>query len=266
MITKKYYKLIRVSYADEGYFCITNVSNSIGTVSIGTVGSINYEYSTDGVTWTSYTGGTDINVDPNSNIYWRYAGSGSKINDKTFNLGFDCYASGNLMSLFSKTDFASYTGDWTANGLFLDQTHLLKADFNFGSQTEFNKFNQCNSLFSGCINLTSIPDFSGFTAINNASGSVTQIFDNAFKNCQSLVVGANFSSITSWPRDAGEMSNIYNGCTALRTVFLPNIENFGNYRLYSWSAGMPTGVNGVIYKNANATVSGVPAGWTTQNY
>ena len=291
MITNKYYKLIRVSYADEGYFCLTNVGNGVGTVSIGTAGSINYEYSTDGVTWTSYTGGTEINVDPKSNIYWRYAGSGNNISGKTFNLGFDCYASGNLMSLYSKDNFNAYTGDWGAKQLFYNQTHLLRANFSLGAATTIGA-EDMHRAFYGCQNLTEGPDFSHITTIE--TGQTPPYYgglQEAFYDCRALCVTPDFSSLTSVGRNA--FNNAFYQCFGLTST--PNFTNvtsvsatgFLDAFFYcrnlttayaptiTWDTGKMAGwlnyvlASGTLYADSSiastiptSNPSGCPSGWT----
>ena len=223
MITKKYYKLIRVSYADEGYFCLTNVSNSVGNVKLnknsGT--DANYEYSTDGATWNAYTVSSDVQVDPNSNIYWRYAGSGDNINGNyTFVFDFDCNASGNLMSMFSKTDFASYTGNWRASELFRNQTHLLRADFNLGGVTDIPGF-ALQNIFMGCTSLTAVPDLSKITTVGDYG------MNTMFSGCTALATPPDLSSVTTVGNDG--MNTMFSGCTALATPpDLSSVTTVGN--------------------------------------
>lgn len=75
MITKKYYKLVKVSYADSDYFRITNVDTTAGTLTIGAGGNLdkNLEYSTDGVNWTTAASNAPFSlaVPAGSNVYMR---------------------------------------------------------------------------------------------------------------------------------------------------------------------------------------------------
>lgn len=255
MITKKYYKLIRVSYADEGYFCLTNVSNSIGNVKIdlklsGGQYGCNYEYSTDGVTWNAYTVGNNVQVDPNSNIYWRYAGSGNNIGSYApngspygFFFDFDCYASGNLMSLYAKTDFANYTGNWCAYMCFKNQTHLLRADFNLGRNTTVGDYGMTN-MFDGCTNLTTSPDLSSITSITGtqeSSGGMREVF----RNCTSLTSAPDLSNLTSIGKSG--FSRAFDSCTSLTTA--PDFTNLtssgerGLYYAFNNCTSLTTGAN-----------------------
>lgn len=269
MITKKYYKLIRVSYADEGYFCITNVSNTIGNVNINTVASStsnnpNYEYSTDGVTWNTYNvKGTNVQVDPNSNIYWRYAGSGTKVGNTSnyyfgFYVDFDCYISGNLMSLYSKTDFANYTGTWNAYYLFYNQTHVLKAEFNLGTVTTIPE-DGFRNMFNGCTGLTTGPDLSSITSIGkNGMGSM-------YSGCSALTTAPNLINVTS--AGSGAVLALFNGCSSLTTAYAPTITWDGFSTSYNWLSGVAA--SGTLYADSSIAssiptnnASGCPSGWT----
>lgn len=265
MITKKYYKLIRVSYADEGYFCLTNVGNSVGTVKIdnpsGSSGGAqpNCEYSTDGVTWNSYTTrGIEINVDPNSNIYWRYAGSGGTLGDSNvFYFDFDCYASGNLMSLYEKTNFASYTGNWDASRLFENQTHLLRADFNLGAQTTIPQ-RGLYGIFHGCTSLTTAPDLSNITTLENYA------MGNMFTGCASLTTSPHLENITT--AGYGSLFYTFQGCSLLNTIYAPTITQ--NQDVTSgWVFNVAASGNFYVYSNVadswtTSSNDGIPYGWT----
>lgn len=265
MITKKYYKLIRVSYADEGYFCLTNVGNSIGTVKIdkwwetpnSNTSPAVLEYSTDGVNWTTYTGGNGgdavaINVDPNSNIYWRCkAGQLAFYRSRSqFIFDFDCVASGNLMSLFTDSNFASYTGNWAASNLFCNQTHLLRADFNFGAQTTvycydnistYKRNDGIDSMFSGCTNLVSAPNLGNLVNSSSTSDSAQQYY-------------------------TGSMNNLFRNCSSLNTIYAPNMTYDSSF-VYNWVDGVAASGNFFIDSSVadswtTYSTSGIPTGWT----
>ena len=258
MITKKYYKLIRVSHADEGYFYIKNVSNEIGEFNINNYSSNGtLEYSLDGVNWTSYdlTTKPSVNVNPNSNIYLRGTNFKNNKSGSVINFTKDYTVGGNFMSLSNYATMSSVTTIDSNNYIqyvFYQQTHLVSAaDLNFGNVTTIGT-QGFYGVFQSCSYLITPPDFSNVTSIGSQGlnevfkscsslitppdfSSVTSIGDNglysAFSNCSSLTTGPDLSSVTSIGNNG--LNNTFSNCSSLTTgPDLSNVTSIGTYCLY----------------------------------
>ena len=300
MITKKYYKLIRVSHADSEYFRITNVSNEIGEFSLyDTYFSGTLEYSTDGVTWETYNISTkpSVSVNPNANIYLRgtnfkriSSSTGGLTFTKDFNIG------GNYLSILNYSTMQSVNTIGGSNFYsipFYNQTHLISAqNLNFGNVTSIGQ-NGLSNCFYGCSNLTNAPDLSNVTSIGqnglsycfNGCSNLTNAPDlsnvtsirqsglsNCFQNCSSLTTAPDLSNVTSIGQ--GGLSNCFSDCSKISTVTAPNISDLtANNVLSSWLQSAGTSATGTKTVNVptGATIetnstSGIPSGWTRVDY
>lgn len=271
MITKKYYKLIRVSHADSGYFYIKNVSNEVGEFKMN-AGNGTMEYSLDGVTWNSYNMSTKptVNVNPGSNIYLRGTGFSSNGYSSILTFNKDYNVCGNFMSISNYTTMSSVTEINSSNVIkyaFRNQTNLISAaDLNFGNVTTISANAGMLSFFEGCSSLTAIPDFSNFITIGY------QCFSGCFSNCTSLTTGADFSNITSVGSES--FSSCYSGCTHISNVTTPNVQDLTqNVILAVWLNNAGTQATGAKTVNvptgaaiATGSDSGIPTGWTRVDY
>lgn len=243
MITKKYYKLIRVSHADSEYFRITNISNEIGEFKLnGGTGTM--EYSLDGVNWTSYNMSTKpaVEVNPNSNIYLRGTGftfSSTSISCIDFNKNYT--VGGNFMSLSNYATMSSVTTIGNNNiitSAFNGQTHLISAqNLNFGNVTSVNGTGM-GGMFQYCSALTTAPDLSGVTSVG----------------------------------DYG-MGNMFYGCSNISTVTAPNINPWDTSKTGNWLTGAGSSATGTktVYCPTGVEIptsnnSGIPSGWTRVDY
>lgn len=274
MITKKYYKLIRVSHADEGYFYIKNVSNETGDFKFVERAGGSMEYSLDGVTWTSYdfTTKPTVQVGSNTSIYFR--GTGYRAiytqGNPVFNFNKDYIVGGNYMSISNYATMSSVTEITSSNLVmctFYNQTHLISAaDLNFGNVTTISANEGLKNVFSGCSSLTEIPDFSNITTVGQ------ECFDSCFRNCASLTNGGDFSNITS--AGSSSFSSCYSGCTHISNVIAPNIQDLTqNGVLSNWLDNAGTSATGtkVVNVPTGATITtnsinGIPSGWTRVDY
>ena len=273
MITKKYYKLIRVSHDDEGYFYIKNVSNEVGefTINIYTRGTM--EYSLDGVNWTSYdlTTKPSVSVNPNSNIYLRGTNFiNNAVNNSVINFTKDYTVGGNFMSLSNYSTMGSVTTIDSSNNTiqyaFKQQTHLVSAaDLNFGNVTTIGQ-RGLYGIFEGCTSLTNVPDLSNVTTIGVYGLS------NTFNNCTSLTTGPDLSNVTSIGSSC--LDSALQNCYKLSTATAPNISDLTqNNVLYIWLNYAGTQATGtkVVNVPTGATIltnspSGIPTGWTRVDY
>ena len=260
MITKKYYKLIRVNYEDEGYFYIKNESDQIGNVTLSTSGSAldawsGVEYSTDGINWNSYdrTLSPTVFLPIGGHLYWRGNGvicsfSTSYTNRYNhFNVDVNHSIGGNIISLVDKVDFATRTSFPGVSGsinpglyfLFGNDTKLISAEkLNFGHLSSVGAYG-LQSMFSGCTMLEK---------------------------------GCDLSSITSIGKSGAK--SMYYGCSVLTSVTTPNVTTWdGSYpdgSFYTWLQNVSA--SGTIYAPTGSDIantsgsSGVPSNWTVVYY
>lgn len=279
MITKKYYKVIRVSHADSGYLYIHNLSNEIGEFSFlkqnsPSPANFDTQYSLDGVNWTSYdfTNRPTVSVNPGSKIYFRgtkIGGYGGGNHQFTYNFNKSYKIGGNLLSI---QNYNTMTTDTTIgaisselSSLFMNQTNLIYADeLNFGNANTIYTFAQ---FFYGCSSLESLPDFSNITTLTN-----NNTFTDCFNECSSLTIGPDFSNITSVTNRA--FSYCFAGCAHLSTVTAPNVQDLNTSLLDAWlanySGSQATGTK-VVNVPTGATITtnstnGIPTGWTRVDY
>ena len=287
MITKKYYKLVRVSHADSDYFRVTNVDTTAGTLTIGAGGNLgkNLEYSTDGVNWTTADPNApfSLTVPAGANVYMRGTNS---IFQKTINMDANHTVGGNVLSLIDKSNYSTMTTPPPPysnlfSRLFNGNTHLVSAaDMNFGNLVQTSG-GFAADMFNGCTALTAAPELPMTTLGNSCYSSM-------FKNCTSLtaapelpattVGGESYSymfqgctSLTKAPElPATTLAiNCYNSmfqnCTSLNTVKCL-AENISAYACTNnWMNGVSA--TGTFIKSANMSswttgTSGIPSGWT----
>lgn len=152
--------------------------------------------------------------------------------------------------------------------------------------------NGMQESFSGCTSFTYSPNLSSLTSVGNNG------LENCFSGCTSIVTPPNLSSLTSigveglsgcfsWcsaMTSGPDLSNLttvgtsglsycFYNCANVANVTAPNISNLTTGILSNWlnsAGGSATGTKTVnIPTGATITtgsVSGVPTGWTTQNY
>lgn len=266
MITKSYYKLVKVSYEDSGYFYVKNVSDQAGTLTMNGSNNlgINLEYSTDGVNWTTADPNAPFSllVPAGANVYMR--GTNSSLNEKTINMDVNHTVGGNVYSLLDKATYASRTtsvGDNEFTRLFQGNTHLVSAaDLNFGNVTTLSNycysymFLNCTSLseapsilpaatleyscytnmFAGCTNLATAPELPATTL------SAFACYNNMFVVCESLT--SVKIGVTTW--NTSNTSNWLKDVSASGTIYAPTGSDIANY---SGASGVPSGWTVVYY-------------------
>lgn len=298
MITKKYYKLVKVSYEDSGYFYMENISDQAGNFSVYKSGSpqwTNAEYSTDGVNWESYDLTTlpSILIPSGGRIYIRGNGRfGDNYTDTTYyslRLDVDHIIGGNIYSVIDKTSFSTRTTSVNSKellGAFMDNTHLISAaKLNFGnvstvsSQSFFNMFSGCTSLttpptslpattvatncygqmFSGCTSLTTAPELPATTV-------ATSCYDKMFQGCSSLTTAPELPATTL---ESVCYIGMFSGCTSLNTVKCLAEDISAANCTANWLKNVSA--TGTFIKSANMSGwttgnNGIPSGWAVQNY
>lgn len=275
-IIKTYYKVHRV-FPDPDYFYMENTSGSTGAFLImksGTPATTDLSYSLDKVTWTDiHNGGTISNVPNNGKVYLRsttgLSSSSGYISIKGGNnqyaAGTSYNVGGHISTLVNYTNVNSITTipDNNFRRLFGSSTTdsgLVHANIDlFGIKTiESNAFEH---TFQYNRNLITIPDFSGIETVGSYG------MQSMLEGCTSLTVPVDLSGITSVA--AASMGALYDGCSSLVEAIAPNISTWDNSTFNYWLNGVAS--TGVVRKPAGLTIptdsaSGVPTGWTTENY
>lgn len=261
MLTKKYYKLIRVSYADSDLFRITNISDQAGILTI-TGGGGTLKYSLDGVDFTTYdfTTHPTISVPAGGNCYMKGNKSTPTSNFMQFSMDVNHSIGGNIISILDETNYATTTSmpNFALNSLFKNDTYLIDASqLNFGQATRISAvstFQDCtslsgvpdfsnatslqiNSCFSGCTSLVTPPDFSNVTQIEHLG--------SCFSGCTSLLTPPDLSSVTVISNQG--FSNTFAGCTSLTqpatVTNLTNISNQGLSNMYKNCTSLTNGMD-----------------------
>lgn len=88
-----------------------------------------------------------------------------------------------------------------------------------------------------------------------------------YSGCTTLTNPSDLSNVTSVSSEG--CNSIYEGCTSLTTAIAPNISEWDTTFMENWLYN--TASTGVVRKPANLTIptdsaSGIPTGWTTEDY
>lgn len=273
MITKKYYKLVKVSYEDEGYFYMENISDQTGNFSVYKNGSTQWtdvEYSTDGVNWNSYSLSTlpTVPVVSGGRIYvrgnGRLGGTGGNGAWCSVRMDVDHIVGGNIYSLIDKTTFSTRTtatnNSYELIGAFRGNTHLVSAEkLNFGNVTTLAQ-SSFESMFKGCTALTTAPTLTPTTL---ASGC----YQYMFEECSSLTKGPDIKATTLANACFNRMFGW--GANKINTIKIA-ILNWNTSYSPDWLVSAPN--SGTIYAPTGSDIanysgtSGVPSGWTVVYY
>ena len=125
--------------------------------------------------------------------------------------------------------------------------------------------NAFSAAFAGCARLTTPPSFIGITSPPEGC------FSGTFHDCSSLTETPNFKHITSiLSVGTRAFYGTFLRCTSLKRVFAPSVTSWDTSKFSQWLSSVSD--TGVVFKNAHLTTiptdtpSGVPTGWTTQDY
>ena len=120
-------------------------------------------------------------------------------------------------------------------------------------------YNCYRSMFSGCTSLTTAPELPATTLANYC-------YYEMFKSCTSLVIAPELHAtiLTNYC-----YIDMFNGCTSLNKIIMLATNISATGCLYSWVKGVSA--TGTLIKAASMTtlpsgVSGIPSGWTVQDY
>ncbi len=277
-ITKTYYKVHRC-FPDPDYFYMENISGNTATFGVfksGTPASTDLAYSFDKVTWTDiHNGGTISNVANGAKVYLRSSTGFSsdehnyytlKGTDNQYSKGVAFNVGGHIATLINYTNVGSVTSlpNYSLNRMFgngTDGNGLVHANIDFyGIKTLGER--SCERMFYYCVDLVSIPDFSDIEDITRYS------LNNTCFNCTSLMTPFDLSNVTSWT--VYSLAGLYGNCSSLTEAIAPNVTTtWEPYNAINWLSGVAA--TGVVRKPAGLTIptdndSGVPTGWTTEDY
>lgn len=245
MIKRNYYKVVRVFPDPSSYFYIKNETMSEGRIvffDTSWLDTVNLEYSFDKVNWTSVSS-TIYGVPADGFVYFRNtSGTFNTENLKSsFNIGFNSSLGGDIRTLFNYTDVDSVTAI-PAYGL-----HGA-----FECIGDYKITDISNLSFRG---ITSIGDYGMGNTFSNMS------------NYFSITKGVDLRDVTTIGERA--LNQLYYNNYNLTEAYAPNISTWDTTKAESWLYNVaPTGV---VYKPSTLdiptdTSSGIPSGWTTQDY
>lgn len=244
MIKRNYYKVVRVFPDPSSYFYIKNETMSEGLINLNNswLSTVNLEYSFDKVNWNVANGG--INVPADGYVYFRNtSGTFCTSNyNHVFSPYFKTSVGGDVRTLFNYTDVDSVTAI---------------PDYGF-----YGPFGN-GSLGSAKIEIIDISNlsFRGITSIG-AHG-----IERAFENIEQITKGVDLRDVTTLGENA--LYFMYFNCSNLTEVYAPNVSTWDTNKAFDWLYGVaPTGV---FYKPSTLDIptndrSGIPSGWTTQDY
>lgn len=293
---KSYYKVYRV-FPDPEYVWLKNEYTSAAKFITKSAmkSPINLEYSLDKRTWNNYdmSNKPTISVPAGGYVYLRGVNTGVTFDQYNlhfeFSLNENFSTGGDIRTLFNYDDVNSITK--IPDNAFIQNSvsyyKMTSCTWDMSGITEignygfYNYFKYYNSLttapdfsnvttvgesgfdgcFENCTSLTTAPDFSKVTSAGNYA------FSSCFRNCTSLTTGPNFSNITTVGSNG--FQHCFNGCTSLNLATAPNITEWSTSKFNSWLNNVAS--SGVVRKPAALTIptdstSGVPTGWTTENY
>ena len=247
MITRNYFKIVRVFPDPSDYFYIKNEGYESGNLYVDCPDErTDIDFKIDNGSWTNlhqtYGGGAYIELQPNSKVYFRGT--------------------------------AGYVKDVEGNGLWFDSGINTNITISMGGdlRTLLN--------YTDVDSITTIPekcfqnafDGTNLISIDNLTlgSSVTTIGNNAFAMMfqgSQIQNGLDLSNVTS-VGDYG-LAQLYYNCNNLTSAYAPNLSTWSTSKTNSWLDGVAS--TGVLYKPSTLTIptntdSGVPSGWTTQTY
>lgn len=243
-IVKPYYKLYRV-FPDPDYFYLENIGSSATYFYIrkdGNPAATSLEYSLDKTNWTTVTETIQIqNIPQGGKIFLRNPhGVLNSDNSNKFAVSTaynTIYAvGGDIRTLINYQDIDNVTS--VPNNCFA---------YFFDAQSKLKSVENV--------------DFSHITSLGSGSLQCT------FRNCNNLTTCLDLSSITNITSNS--MKETYSGCSSLNLAIAPNINTWDTGYTNSWLSGVAA--SGVVMKPSTLTIptdstSGVPTGWTTQDY
>lgn len=255
-----------------------------------------YQTSTDNVTWSDYTFGTDIVLNKGEGVYFRIksertaSGSDSKyINFRILSGRIEAYH--NVLSLIHPTDFPNITSN-TGSNLFYKLFEAASSDVGLYRAPLLPLLAigtySYSRMFYGCTHLTTSPalpattlnthcyrsTFSGCTSLTEApalpaTALYTLCYSYMFKDCTRLVKAPALpaTSLVGSSTTNGCYTYMFQNCTSLSEIRIYATTNVSSNPLIYWLSGASSSGNfycvpGVTFPSGT---SGIPSGWTRRN-
>ena len=240
MIKRNYYKIVRIFPDPSSYFYIKNETMSEGQLDFNSswLSTVNLEYSFDKVNWRRI----DYNVYIPADGYMYLRNTSGTFCTSEYTQVLYPYGNislgGDIRTLFNYIDVDSVTA-------------IPKYGF-------YNPFSmQGDAKITDITNLS----FRGITEIGNYG------LQDAFSFDYIGTKGIDLRDVTTLGESA--LSSLYSNNFNLKEVYAPNVSAWDTNKTQWWlSSVAPTGV---VYKPSTLTIptnneSGIPSGWTTQDY
>lgn len=240
------------------YLCFADASGSSNTLTLtkyntnGYAPTINLEYSTDKVNWTTWVetnNARSYTIPANGKVYLRgdntaFGNTQNNTDYHNFSSSGNVNASGDLMTLLDKSGRLRSVGDAAFRKLFQDWTKLKSAPTISAVSAGFLSFN--NAFTNSGI--TSSPEIF-VTTVNSRSS-----FYAAFKDCSSLTT-AGAIHITNL--NGYTLGSLFENCTSLTTAPSLTVSSIsGENSCYNMFKGC-TNLTNVSALKLNATSLGV---------
>ena len=246
MIKRNYYKIVRIFPDPSSYFYIKNETMNRNEVGLfiftpEMLDEMTLDYSFDKVNWTRVTdyNKDSIYIPADGYMYLRnttgiFATNRTQVITPHFNISIG----GDIRTLFNYTDVESVT---------------KIPDYGFHDPFSF----QNNSK---CIDISNL-SFRGITEIGNYG------LKDAFEYSFTITKGVDLRDVTTL--GVGALNNLYSNNSNLKEVYAPNVSTWDKNKTSNWLYGVAS--TGVVYKPSTLTIptrndSGIPYGWTTQDY
>ena len=239
MIKRNYYKIVRIFPDPSSYFYIKNetMSGFIIDFNSSWESTVNLEYSFDKVNWTR---ANRFNIPADGYVYFRNTSGTfctSEYNQTLFIYG-NISLGGDIRTLFNYTDVDSVT---------------KIPDYGFSHPF----------AFQGDFKITDISNlsFRGINEIGNYGLYET------FGWFHIGTKGVDLRDVTTLGNYA--LQSLYYDNSNLKEAYAPNVSTWDENKTSVWLSNVaPTGV---LYKPSTLTIpinndSGIPYGWTTQDY
>ncbi|MBO4393613.1 MAG: InlB B-repeat-containing protein [Spirochaetales bacterium] len=223
------------------------------------------EYSTDGSTWNAWGGTTTIysgSYGGKHVIFLRGTGNTAitTIAEGRWILGGDATSvecKGDIRTLLDYDDpDAPVMAANCFNSMFQGWSRLTTAP----ELPATTLANSCyKSMFSGCNNLTAAPSLP-------AESLASDCYYSMFSGCNNLTAAPSLPAVTLVSRCYQFM---FNGCSNLNSITCLATDISAYYATYYWAEGVAA--TGTFTKAESMTdwgagASGIPDGWTVQNY
>ena len=232
--------------------------------SVGTV-SGSFEFSYDGINFSSYTLGTEKQVNDGERIFFR--GTRSTVQNSNNYLHFiitgtgTAAAYGNINSLAYKNNYVSTTftqQNYSCYKLFSSCSKLTRAPLLPYTKLSTSCY---ESMFEDCTSLAEAPQLPATTLANRC-------YFGMFSGCTSLTRSPDLPATTPV---TGCYDNMFNGCTSLDTLYcdintVTSVNNFtfSSVTFTDWLSGVSSSgklycTHPIIY--TRDSTSGIPSGW-----